>query len=81
MKAKLPIVEVLWRDAYGEADWHLWDDDKHFIIVNTIGYFIGEDNNYVYLASTATNSKKVANTMNIPKGCVISTRQFRGKRK
>lgn len=79
LKAKLPIIEVIWRDAYGEADWHIWDDEEHCVIVNTVGYFIGEDNNYIYLASTAADSHKVANTMNIPKGCVISSRLFRGK--
>ncbi len=79
-KAKLPICEIIWRDAYGEAEWHFWDDEEHSVVVSTIGYFLSQDKDYVYLATSVADTRKVANTMNIPRGCIISTRQFRGKK-
>lgn len=78
--SKQPIVELIWRDAYGDADWHHVDEKDIPIIVNSAGYLIGEDKNYYHLAVNIVHiTEKVANTVSIPKGCVVSIKYFRGK--
>ena len=78
--SKQPICEVIWRDAYGTADWHLPGEDDEPIISQTAGYLLDEDKHYYHLVTTfVASTGKLANTISIPKGCVISIKYFRGK--
>ena len=79
--SKQPIVEVIWRDAYGTPDWHLLGENDEPVIAHSAGYIVSEDKLYYHLTTTfVAESGKMCNTISIPKGCVISIRYFRGKK-
>ena len=80
--SKQPIVDIVWRDAYGTADWHLvGDDDDEPVIVHSVGYLVDEDKHYYHLTATfVAETGKMCNTISIPKGCVMSIKYFRGKK-
>jgi len=78
--SKQPIVDVVWRDAFGSSSWHDVMEHADEYIVHTIGYLLWEDKNYVGTgASTVAQDGSVTNTTNIPKKCILSIKYLRGK--
>jgi len=78
--SKQPIVEILWRDAFGGSSWGDVEDHAEEFLVHTIGYLLWEDKNYIGTgASIVPEHGSTANTTHIPKGCIISIKYLRGK--
>lgn len=81
MKVNAPIVEIIWRDAFGEQEWTLMDEwNPPEMLICSVGYLLVEDKNYYRLAANITgDGTKKDHTMNIPKKIVVSMRTLRTK--
>ena len=79
--SKQPICEIIWRDAYGNAEWHFLGEDDEPVIAHSAGYIVSENKHYYHLTTTfVAETGKMCNTISIPKGCVISIKYYRGKK-
>ena len=77
---KQPIVEVVWRDAFGSNKWHDIRDHADGYIIHTIGYLLWEDKHYLGTGASITPEEEtVANTTHIPKTTILSLKFLRGK--
>lgn len=78
---KQPIVEILWRDAFGSSSWNDVTDHEDEFLVHTIGYLLWESKDYIGTgASIVPEHGSTANTTHIPKGCIVSMKFLRGGR-
>lgn len=65
-------VEVIWLDPQTNAGWI--EEKTYLEEVKTIGYFIGEDDTHLWLASTYHKGTKAhADELVFPKGCIVET--------
>ena len=82
MKTNTPIVEIIWRDAFGEQEWTLMDEWNPIeMLICSVGYLLVEDENYYRLAANIVgDGSKKDHTMNIPKKIVVSMRVLKTKK-
>ena len=82
MKTDVPIVEIIWRDAFGEQEWTLMDEwNPKEMLICSVGHLLAEDENYYRLAANIVgDGTKKDYTMNIPKAIVVSMRTLRTKK-
>lgn len=74
----MPVVEILWVDAWDIAGWHTLETVKeldHNHVFPTYGLLVGEDEYYYYHASTVNqDTGEYRNFGAIPKGMVQDVR-------
>lgn len=70
---KIKLVEIVWRDIQTHAGWH--DGGKHIPDLKAYGLLVNKDKDTITLASCYDpDTKKWADPMDYPKGCVKSLR-------
>jgi len=78
---KPPIVEIVWRDAFGRSAWHDIPDHEDDYIIHTVGYLLWEDKHYMGTgACVGFEEATTSNTMSVPKKSIMSIKFLRGKR-
>lgn len=71
----LPVVQILWTDAYSIDSWTDFPEPKAAIkdvLMNTVGFLIAEDKGNVIVSNTYSTDKTVyCCSIVIPKKCII----------
>ena len=79
---KQPILEIIWRDAFGGSNWKSIGDIPTEYIIHTIGYLLWENKHYIGTACNLVPERDVVSDTNaIPKKTIISMRYLRGQPK
>ena len=71
-RKKGDAVLIKWVDPTTSAGWFELEDLEHLDIVGTVGYFVKEDENTLWCATTYhSGTKSFADQLIFPKGCIL----------
>lgn len=86
LKAKYPIVEVIWLDSDHNAAWEKLEDvleDQAGLECRSCGYLVADKPDRVIIASSMTadpdREEHISYYMAIPKAAVVSMKELRKK--
>ena len=66
------IVEITWKDSHAIYGWHELEDLTPSLIVST-GYILKEDDDYIVIVSSNSDSGNHFTALSIPRGCIRRT--------
>ena len=66
------IVEITWKDSHAIYGWHELDDLTPSVIVSA-GYILKEEEDYVVIVSSNSDSGNHFTALSIPRGCIRQT--------
>lgn len=74
------LFQVTWNDAAARGQWKSLDDTifNEGIEIVSVGYKISENRKNVTLAQSLSKGRGYADTITIPRGCVVSTKKLSG---
>ncbi len=79
------LVEVEWKDAWGDRRWRSKDVIKYLIPprIRSVGLLVHKDEEKVIIAATSDNSQPPSGAYSsitlIPIGCIVDIRELRYK--
>lgn len=68
------IIYIRWKDHYGKDQWTHWkefQESEPYILIHTVGYLIGEDDESYKIASNISEEGYVNATTVVLKSCVV----------
>ncbi len=71
--AKGDIVEITWKDSHAIYGWHELEDLTPSVI-DSVGYVLKEEDDYVVLVSSNSDSGNHFTALSIPRGCICETK-------
>jgi len=83
---KKDILEVIWRDAFSTTGWVSADEveglkNSDGLLMHTVGYYIGENDKYIFVVQTYDMQSSYGNVFFIPKKTIKEIRRIDTKRK
>jgi hypothetical protein len=66
------IVEITWKDSHAIYGWHELEDLTPSVIVSA-GYILREEEDYVVMVSSNSDSGNHFTALSIPRGCIRGT--------
>jgi|TARA_B110000495_G_C22930772_1_gene544092 hypothetical protein len=66
------IVEITWKDSHAIYGWHELEDLTPSVIVSA-GYILREEEDYVVMVSSNSDSGNYFTALSIPRGCIRGT--------
>lgn len=78
--SKMPLVEVVWKDATSVSGWNsIQDMAEHMemMTVRTVGYLIKKDKQAIKLAMSHTEDDSTNIAMVVPAGWLVSYKVLR----
>lgn len=71
-RKKGDICLIKWQDPTTSAGWFDSDELEHLDVVETVGCFVKENENTIWLATTwHVGNKEFADQLIFPKGCIL----------